>query len=101
MLLELDDFHRLALAGKTNGVQIVKAVDMTNTAHQELLEYGKYRIMSCLPIDLYTKVRKQGDRTHPLSQSITSGGQGHENGSRVCQKCHEFMQGLRVSDQDR
>tara|TARA_R100001463_G_C3526246_1_gene221235 strand:+ start:90 stop:650 length:561 start_codon:yes stop_codon:yes gene_type:complete len=59
MLLELDDFHRLALTGKTNGVQITKAVDMTNTAHQELLEYGKYRIMSCLPIDLYTKVRKQ------------------------------------------
>ena len=28
MLLELDDFYRLALAGKSNGVKIVKAVDM-------------------------------------------------------------------------
>jgi len=64
MLLELDDFHRLALAGKSNGVKIVKAVDMANTAHQELLEYGKYRIMSCLPIDLYTKVRKQEGIVH-------------------------------------
>ena len=58
-MLNLSDFHRMALAGKTNGIQIVKAVDMVNTAHQALLDYGKYRVMACLPIDLYTKVRKQ------------------------------------------
>ena len=86
MLLELDDFHRLALAGKTNGVQIVKAVDMTNTAHQELLEYGKYRIMSCLPIDLYTKVRKQEGGSY--TPAITK---HYERGDKDMKTVQEFV----------
>lgn len=60
-MLELDNLHRLSLKGTTNGYQIIKAVDLTLLAHQQLLEYGKYRVMSCIPVSLYKKVRTQED----------------------------------------
>tara|TARA_R100000742_G_C4259034_1_gene76879 strand:+ start:317 stop:877 length:561 start_codon:yes stop_codon:yes gene_type:complete len=58
-MLDLPDLHRLGLKGTTNGYKILKAVDLVNTAHQGVLDYGKYRVMSCIPIELYTKVRTQ------------------------------------------
>jgi len=58
-VLELDSLHRLSISGTPNGIKIIKAMDMINESHKELLYYGKFRVMSCLSIDLYSKVRKQ------------------------------------------
>jgi len=58
-MLHLDHLHRASLAGTSNGYKILKAVDMVNTKHQDLLEYGKFRIMSMISVDLYVNVRKQ------------------------------------------
>lgn len=63
-MLELDSLIRLEINKTTNGKKITKAVDMVNTAHQELLNYGKFRIMSAIPYELYGKVRKQEALVH-------------------------------------
>lgn len=60
-MLELDDLHSLSISGTPNGTKILKARRTVNESHRELLYYGKFRVMACLPIDLYTKVRKQED----------------------------------------
>ena len=63
-MLELDNLHRMSLKGTTNGYKIIKAVDLTLLAHAQLLDYGKYRVMSCIPVSLYKKVRTQEDLVH-------------------------------------
>ena len=76
-MLFIEEMHRLAISGTTNGYKILSTVDKVNERHTELEEYGKYRVMSLCSIDLYVKIRKQEQRVRKclndaLSASKTS-----------------------------
>jgi hypothetical protein len=60
-MLYIDDTHRLAISGTTNGYKILSAFDKVNVRHRELEEYGVYRVMSCCSLELYRKIRTQED----------------------------------------
>ena len=59
MFLHLDNLHKQALHGTTNGYKILKTVDSVNTAWRELNYYGKYRVMARIELQMYKDVRVQ------------------------------------------
>ena len=63
MSLYLSEQQRATLERTNMGKEVLQKVQKTEEKYMELLRYGKTRVLSCIPLDLYTKIKKQEDVT--------------------------------------
>ena len=59
MSLYLSEEQRATLERTNMGKEVLQKVQKTEEKYMELLRYGKTRVLSCIPLDLYAKIKKQ------------------------------------------
>jgi len=69
MSLYLSEQQRATLESTSMGKEVLQQLQKTEEKYLELLKYGKTRVLSCIPLDLYTKIKKQ--------EGVTCGNLGH------------------------
>ena len=55
MSLYLSEQQRATLERTNMGKEVLQKLQKTEEKYQELLRYGKTRVLSCIPLELYTK----------------------------------------------
>jgi len=59
MSLYLSEEQRATLERTNMGKEVLQQLQKTEEKYSELLKYGKTRVLSCIPLDLYAKIKKQ------------------------------------------